>query len=248
MSMVRLTEKMVAINLLPCPFCDSAAQWFRDGRQVGVECSQQEDCPGRCQTDVYDEQNAEHAAGRWNDERAAAPAAPAQEPVASTAEEKLQRAGVFVGMSGLRGLAEADEFWEGQMYGTRFYYGPGGGQYLHRSVLRSAIQILDAAPAPAVAAQDELPQAARDVLAERKRQVSVEGWTPEHDDQHASGELACAAACYAVGGDAEPPPMWPWDADWWKPTSQRRMLVKAGALILAEIERLDRAALAGRGK
>jgi hypothetical protein len=30
--------------------------------------------------------------------------------------------------------------------------------------------------------------------------------------------------------------------EWWKPTNRRRDLVKAGALILAEIERLDRAA------
>ena len=39
-------------------------------------------------------------------------------------------------------------------------------------------------------------QAATDVLAERARQVSVEGWTPEHDDAHASGEMAGAASCY----------------------------------------------------
>jgi hypothetical protein len=36
-----------------------------------------------------------------------------------------------------------------------------------------------------------------------------------------------------------------WPQDWeFKPADPRRMLVKAGALILAEIERLDRAALA----
>ena len=91
--------------------------------------------------------------------------------------------------------------------------------------------------------------AARDVIAERRRQVDVEGWTPEHDDQHRRGEMAAAAAAYALhdlqGGwfgrwrDV----MWPWDKQWWKPTTRRRDLVKAGALILAEIERLDRAAL-----
>lgn len=38
------------------------------------------------------------------------------------------------------------------------------------------------------------------------------------------------------------PRQWPftWWLDWWKPTTYRRDLVKAGALILAEIERLDR--------
>jgi hypothetical protein len=85
--------------------------------------------------------------------------------------------------------------------------------------------------------------AARDVLAERQRQVSAEGWTPEHDDKYPPGELAKAAACYAIH---EPdfthvPSFWPWGASWWKPTDSRRNLVKAGALILAELERLDRA-------
>lgn len=92
-------------------------------------------------------------------------------------------------------------------------------------------------------------QAARDIVAERVRQVVKEGWLPEHDDQHAGGELAKAAGCYAwIAGQSDelrlifdaPPPTWPWDREWWKPTDRRRDLVKAGALILAEIERLDR--------
>ncbi|WP_353622156.1 hypothetical protein [Citrobacter sp. CK196] len=96
-----------------------------------------------------------------------------------------------------------------------------------------------------------------DVIAERQRQKAVEGWTSEHDDLHDSGELAGAAACYAHytnargwvfptnPGDyqsADEPNNWPWDPAWWKPTNPRRDLVKAGALILAEIERIDRAA------
>lgn len=36
------------------------------------------------------------------------------------------------------------------------------------------------------------------ITAERLRQVAVEGWTPEHDDEHKRGELANAAACYAA--------------------------------------------------
>lgn len=88
--------------------------------------------------------------------------------------------------------------------------------------------------------------AARDVLAERARQVSVEGWTPTHDDQHDDGVLVCAAIAYA-GADTinypinEPPDMWPWAREWWKPSDDRRNLVKAAALLVAEIERLDRA-------
>ncbi|EPP9830730.1 ead/Ea22-like family protein [Klebsiella pneumoniae] len=89
--------------------------------------------------------------------------------------------------------------------------------------------------------------AAADVLAERKRQVTADGWTPGHDDEYEHGELADAAGCYALSSElfdcaGEPPRPWPWPDEWWKPTNRRRDLVKAGALILAEIERLDRAA------
>lgn len=94
---------------------------------------------------------------------------------------------------------------------------------------------------------ETMTSAARDVLAERQRQINVEGWTPEDDDRYENGDLANAAACYAVHAAEEgaptdaAPSAWPWDAKWWKPSTPRRDLVKAGALILAEIERLDRA-------
>lgn len=91
------------------------------------------------------------------------------------------------------------------------------------------------------------------MLAERLRQIDVEGWTPEHDDTHDRRELLKAARCYAdlasyaprlrsaVLKRGEPPAGWPWDAEWWNPSSPRRDMVKAAALIIAEIERLDRA-------
>lgn len=77
------------------------------------------------------------------------------------------------------------------------------------------------------------------ITAERKRQIDAEGWTPEHDDAHADGALADAAACYAMGRRTA---LWPWSTDWWKPSPDDRVrdLVKAGALIVAEIERLQR--------
>ena len=87
--------------------------------------------------------------------------------------------------------------------------------------------------------------AAADVLAERLRQVTAEGWTAERDDGYQNSELADAAACYAIHAHNQgfsTPAHWPWSQDWWKQRSPRRDLVKAGALILAEIERLDRAA------
>lgn len=95
-------------------------------------------------------------------------------------------------------------------------------------------------------------QAALDLLAERQRQIRGEGRTPAQDDQYRDGQLARAAACYALAGSAAPADQtaallvslaWPWESNWWKPTTSRRDLIKAGALILAEIERIDRAAL-----
>lgn len=79
--------------------------------------------------------------------RAVLAAQEAQEP--TTAEQKLTNAGVFKGAHGLRGLAEAQEFWDKQPYGTRLYYGDGAGDYLQRGVLRAAVKALDAAPVAA---------------------------------------------------------------------------------------------------
>ena len=98
-----------------------------------------------------------------------------------------------------------------------------------------------------------LSNAVQSVIAERQRHQSVEGWTPEHDDEHCNGELAMAAVCYinetgTVNRNGGKPWGWPWDASWWKPNARRRNLVKAGALILAEIERIDRAAGIGKGE
>lgn len=93
-----------------------------------------------------------------------------------------------------------------------------------------------------------------DIAAERTRQIEKEGWTPEHDDQHDAGELSGAAAAYSLysanelhpnsqgdvfGADVLPPG-WCWDPAWFKPTTPRRNLIKAAALIVAEIERIDR--------
>jgi hypothetical protein len=87
------------------------------------------------------------------------------------------------------------------------------------------------------------------IAAERERQVTEEGWTPEHDDTHQLGELVDAAVCYArcpLGagwrGPNYSPEFWPWDPSWWKPASDLDNLVKAGALIAAEIDRLRRLA------
>jgi hypothetical protein len=41
------------------------------------------------------------------------------------------------------------------------------------------------------------------IAAERKRQISAEGWTSEHDDAHEDGAMAMAAACYAAAACVE---------------------------------------------
>ncbi len=83
------------------------------------------------------------------------------------------------------------------------------------------------------------------IAEERERQIKEEGWTPEHDAKYNYHELARAAACYATPGYLRvkingQPCGWPFSKDWWKPSPQdrKRELVKAGALIAAELDRL----------
>lgn len=85
-----------------------------------------------------------------------------------------------------------------------------------------------------------LSPAAADVLAERRRQVTVKRWTPEHDDTYIGCELAAAAISYIEPMEAEN--YWPadWHDDSFRPSGYRRNLVKATALLLAELERVDR--------
>lgn len=95
-----------------------------------------------------------------------------------------------------------------------------------------------------------------DIAAERQRQVEGEAWTHEHDDRHRNGELVFAAVAYAApervyrkrGDDLQVTYRdsfpWEWDPKWDKRDKhdRRRQLVIAGALIAAEIDRIDRAA------
>lgn len=85
---------------------------------------------------------------------------------------------------------------------------------------------------------EKLSKAASDILAERDRQKTAKGWTEEHDDAHDNGELIHATwgairrlndatSLTAIRSPAPP--------------EARKLLVEAAALVLAEIERLDRA-------
>jgi hypothetical protein len=112
-------------------------------------------------------------------------------------------------------------------------------------------QEADRLTAERVAAESALDEArkARDVTegvsliaAERARQMSVEGWAPAHDDEHHRGELAVSAARYALHDTAVSNRIaWQWESCWWKPKDPIRNLVRAGALIAAEIDRRLRA-------
>lgn len=123
-------------------------------------------------------------------------------------------------------------------------------------------------PAPSVPDPQTPQDGAALIAAERLRQVSDEGWTPVHDGEHGDGALALAAAAYVLhaagnrpapdsAGTARaylgrPSPtlaesLWPWDASWWKPGDPERDLVRAGALIAAEIDRIRRAATSTTG-
>ena len=105
-------------------------------------------------------------------------------------------------------------------------------------------------------------QIIKEIASERERQIVGEHWSEDHDDAHKCGELAMAAAMYAsprkdlVVIESQGPhgqvlaDPWPWHSryamtgvrgrDWYKPKTRRRDLVRAAALIVAEIERLER--------
>lgn len=127
----------------------------------------------------------------------------------------------------------------------------GGFMMVSYTVAKSAIDI----------ARLEVPEMARRVIAERKRQIEIEHYSPLQDDAYYSGQLSLAASCYAT------PPnnrrlysywdgkkeikidnSWPpdFDPEMYKPEKdhsiQERLktLAKAGALIQAEMERLKR--------
>lgn len=87
----------------------------------------------------------------------------------------------------------------------------------------------------------------REIAAERQRQIDAEGWSHEHDDAHPHGDLALAAMAYAAPdywrqwSAKRGIQLWPWEQSVWKPKDRRRNLIRAAALLVAEIERLDRA-------
>lgn len=90
------------------------------------------------------------------------------------------------------------------------------------------------------------------IAEERQRQIEQEGWSANHDDLHDRFQLSNAAMAYLnPSNSTHVRTFWPWDWKWWKPAQPKdfdekyasyhiKDLVKAGALIAAEIDRLQR--------
>jgi hypothetical protein len=87
-------------------------------------------------------------------------------------------------------------------------------------------------------------------IEERFRQIDKEGWSTDHDDKQAPGELGRAGACYIIHAgtaSATTPHDFPWEG-WWKPHGYRRDMVRGVALTIAEGERFDRNRKPGRAR
>lgn len=93
----------------------------------------------------------------------------------------------------------------------------------------------------------DLPIGLRRIVAERREQMDLHGYDPTNDDSYTGGELMMAANAYLLAAlfpNSNPSTasvVWPWDDEAFKPAEDpRKNLMKAGALIAAELDRLYR--------
>ena len=92
------------------------------------------------------------------------------------------------------------------------------------------------------------PKSIELVCDERLRQINQEGYDSTHDDCETFNQLSNAAIVYACVEQSrdQVANFWQWDMQYFKPSNEDtidgriRNLVKAGALICAEIDRLAR--------
>lgn len=75
-----------------------------------------------------------------------------------------------------------------------------------------------------------------DIEKERRRQID-KGFDYAHDDKHTDGQLVRGAVAYALNNDY----FWPWN-DWPynHAKTERERLIVSIAMLVAEVERLDR--------
>ena len=101
------------------------------------------------------------------------------------------------------------------------------------------------------------------IAEERQRQIEVEGYDAQHDSHHSPCKLIQAADTYLESAELtlqskefspsnswhqtnlpfyrnEIKRNWPWEQESFKPTTDIRDLIKAGALIAAAIDRLQK--------
>lgn len=146
---------------------------------------------------------------------AEAPVAPPTEATAPPAEASVPAAGDALPATGAEHTAGADQ-------------SPPGDQD---------------APTPLLAV-DSLSPAFMAVLAERRRQQGEEGYSAESDDALTDYQLPRAAACYVLAASGvarhKATLFWPFEQPIKVAEDRRRNLIKAAALLLAEIERIDR--------
>ncbi|MBL8575032.1 MAG: hypothetical protein JNM13_15260 [Hyphomicrobiaceae bacterium] len=139
----------------------------------------------------------------------------------------------------------AGSSWRGRVVGAYATTTTQEGYVVESENGPSRVQIYSAAVlVPADAAPGT--QAIADIAAERARQVG-KGYTEQGDDIYTYDELALAATVYACPPKQRemlnlPAVIWPWGQHFFAPRDRRSDLVRAGTLIVAEIERLDRAA------
>lgn len=131
------------------------------------------------------------------------------------------------------------------------YAMPGSGFHSGKEPPADAINVVPVYAAPSAQGIDQAA-GVRAIADERQRQVHAEGFSAENDADYKAGVLANAALAYlqvaamdlAAGGRAHiatgaPPACWPWHRLWWKPRDARRDLVRAGALIAAQLDAID---------
>lgn len=77
------------------------------------------------------------------------------------------------------------------------------------------------------------------IAEEREKQQAI--WSESHDDGHINGELGDSGAAYAMAGvELLTPNLYPFKRGWNPSEHRASNLVKAGAFIAAEIDRLHR--------
>ena len=183
----------------------------------------------------------------WGAEWAALASAPVEQPVA-TAEElrlRIELDGVLENLRRYRERAEELEATQPLQNLSCYLIDHCEGETITEEFLQRAVSDMLKIPTYAQGGV-ALDAASKDVFQERARQLAGEGWTLEHDDTHYTGDLAVMAACYAMSSTGDVKSLagaQPVVEGWVVPKGQRRDLVRAGALILAEIERIDRAAI-----